>query len=130
MGESANDVILIKAHFNYLSVYNCAFAGKTGINQIHCKYQVFLCLHCACCTSVCVPLTVIPPAEPAVSSCLPPVATIVFSQSPTLASPAGWSRLAADAQQMDTCSGSPQEHASYDATCIQNIPSSTTHWTT
>lgn len=99
---------LDKRHILITCAYNCAFAGKT----------------------VRVPLTVIPPAEPVVSSCLPPVAIILFFQSPTLASPAGWSRLAADAQQMGKCSGSLQEHASYHATRIQNIPSGMTHWTT
>lgn len=38
------------------------------------------------------------PTEPAVSSCLPLVVAVLFSQSPILASPAGWSRLAANAQ--------------------------------
>lgn len=48
--------------------------------------------------SVCVPLTVILPAEPAVSSCLLLVVVVLFFQSPILASPAGWSRLAANTQ--------------------------------
>lgn len=43
----------------------------------------------------CLPQAVILPAEPAVSSCLPLVVTVLFFQSPTLAFPAGWSRLAA-----------------------------------
>lgn len=46
--------------------------------------------------SACVPLIVILPAEPAVSSCLPLVVAVLFFQSPILASPAGWSRLAAN----------------------------------
>lgn len=45
-----------------------------------------------------VPPRVILPAEPAVSSCLPPVAAASFSQSPILAFPAGWSGLAASTQ--------------------------------
>lgn len=45
-----------------------------------------------------VPLTVTLPTEPTVSSCLLLVAVVLFSQSPILASPAGWSRLAANAK--------------------------------
>lgn len=112
----------------YVNVFNCENLYVLGVSVVQGKLKLALIeyiaallrLHCACCTSVCVPLTVIPPAEPAVSSYLPPVAIIVFFQSPTRASPAGWSRPAADAQQTDKCSSSPQEHASCDATCKQN----------
>lgn len=41
------------------------------------------------------PLTGIPLNLPAVSSCLLLVAVVLFSQSPILASPAGWSTPAA-----------------------------------
>lgn len=49
--------------------------------------------HILCCALV--PPTVILPTEQAVSSCLPLVVAVLFSQSPIPASPAGWSRLEA-----------------------------------
>lgn len=45
-----------------------------------------------------VPLTKILPTEPAVSSCPPLAAIVLFSQSPILASRAGWLGPATDEQ--------------------------------
>ena len=60
--------------------------------------------------SACVPLTVILPAEPAVSSCLPLVVAVLFFQSPILASPAGWSRLAANTKTHTKTNGQVDTH--------------------